>query len=258
MIHRILFILGVFPVLAASAQTVEYVRPLSDVARFLTINQERNLEHRLLDLFPLRTLHHAAHGSGKIMEKRITYEILKQHGAKYAVVIFSGSWKNEVSQLGIFRLQAGGYPSPIYHSRSWHSNYSDSYHEIQSMPLGKENVILVKEGENGKSPFVIASLFSFHDKRSAEEIKEVVIINDLTPRLPRLKAIVDFPLKSLYGQSIKLQKTSDHLLLQAADVELAWNHENAPKAIEFWEYNKTSRKFIESRSTERIPVMTRE
>jgi hypothetical protein len=223
---------------------MKYVRPLSDVAALLSIRQERNLERTLGELFPARTLHHAAHGSGKITEERITYEVLKQRGAKYAVVIFSGSWKSEASQLVIYRLEAGGYPKAIYHSRSWRSNYSDSYHEIQSMSLGKENVILIKEGENGKSAFVIASLFNFWEKKSDEKTVGYFILNDLTPHLSRLKAIVDFPLKPLYGQNIKLQKMPDHLLLQAADVELSWNHDNAPKAIEFWKYDKASRKFV--------------
>ena len=258
MIHRISIILAVFLVGAASAQVVEYVRPLSDVAALLSIRQERNLERTLGELFPARTLHRASHGSAKLSEERITYEVLKQRGAKYAVVIFSGSWKSEASQLAIYRLEAGGYPTPIYHSRSWRSNYSDSYHEIQSIALGKENVILIKEGENGRSPFVIASLFNFHERKTDENTKGFVMINDLTPHLPRLKALVDFPLKPLYAQGIKLQKMSDHLLLQAADVELSWNHENAPKAIEFWKYDKTTRKFVTPKTTLQTPAMTRQ
>ncbi len=256
--RRILIILTVFLAGAASAQVVEYVRPLSDVASLLSIRQERNLERTLGELFPARTLHHAAQGSGKLSEERITYEVLKQRGAKYAVVIFSGSWKSEASQLAIYRLEAGGYPSAIYHSRSWRSNYSDSYHEIQATSLGKENVILIKEGENGKSAFVIASLFSFHELKGDEQTKGFALVNDLTPHLTRLKALVDFPLKPLYAQAVKLQKISDHLLLQAADVELSWNHDNAPKAIEFWKYNKATRKFIIADNSPGIPAMTKQ
>ncbi|MFI5263766.1 MAG: hypothetical protein ACHQM6_04550 [Candidatus Kapaibacterium sp.] len=237
---------------------VEYVRPLSDVAHLLSIRQERNLERTLGELFPARTLRSAVRGSGKMTEERITYEVLKQHGTKYAVVIFSGSWKNEASLMAIYRLESGGYPTPIWHTRSWHSNYSDSYHEIQAMPFGKENVILIKEGENGKSPFVIASLFSFHEKRGDEHTKGFVSINDLTPHLTRLKALVDFPLKPLYAQGVKLQKLPDHLLLQAADVELLWNNDNASKAIEFWKYDKTTRKFVTPKNQSQSPAMTRQ
>ena len=237
---------------------MEYVRPLNDVAHLLTIRQERNLERTLGELFPVRTLRSAVHGSGKMSEERITYEVLKQHGSKYAIVIFSGSWKNEASQMAIFRLEAGGYPTAIYHSRHWHSNYSDSYHEIQAMPFGKENVILIKEGENGTSPFVIASLFSFHEKKGDDVIKGSVSINDLTPHLSRLKALVDFPLKPLYAQGVKLQRLPDRLLLQAADVELLWKHDNAPKAIEFWKYDKTTRKFVTPKNESQSPAMTRQ
>ena len=257
MIHRIVFILGLFLLHTASAQVVEYVRPLSDVSMLLSIRQERNLERSLGELFPVHALHRASRGSGKLTEERITYEVLKQRGAKYAVVIFSGSWKNEASQLAIYRLEAGGYPTPLYHSRSWSSNYADSYHEIQSMALGRENIILIKEGENGKSPFVIASLFTFHEKKGDEQTKGFISVNDLTPHLARLKALVDFPLRPLYGQHIKLQKLSDRLLLQAADVELSWNASNAPKAMESWNYDKASHKFITPK-TSQIPAMTKQ
>jgi hypothetical protein len=246
--------LAVFPGWWASAQPIEYVRPLSSVAHLLSIRQEQNLERTLGELFPLWTLHHTLHGAGKITEKRITYEVLKQRGTKYAVVIFSGSWKSEASQLAIFRLEAGGYPAPVYHSRSWRSNYSDSYHEIQSLALGKENIILLKEGENGRSPFVIASLFSFREKKGDEDQKEYFAINDLTPCLPRLKALVDFPLKPLYAQAVKLEKFSDHLRLQAADVELTWDKNNAPRAMEFWHYNMSSRKFV-AENNSMMPVV---
>lgn len=254
---RIALILTFFALQTASAQVVEYVRPLSDIAHLLSIRQERNLEHTLGELFPVHALHHTARESGKILAERITYDVIKQRGVKYSVVIFSGSWKTEASQLAIFRLEAGGYPSLVYHSRNWRSNYSDSYHEIQSMALGKENVILIKEGENGKSPFVIASLFIFHEKKGDENTKGYFTINDLTPHLPRLRALADFPLKPLYGQAVKLQKMPDHLLLQAADVEFSWDRNNAPKAIEFWKYDRSSRKFITAHSVNAIPVMTK-
>jgi hypothetical protein len=249
--------LTVFALQTASAQVVEYVRPLSDIAHLLSIRQERNLERSLGELFPVHTLNHTAHGTGKILAEHITYDVIKQRGVKYSVVIFTGSWKTEASQLAIYRLEAGGYPSPVYHSRNWRSNYSDSYHEIQSMALGKENVVLIKEGENGKSPFVIASAFNFREKKADENTKGYFTINDLTPHLPRLRALVDFPLKTLYGQAVKLQKMSDHLLLQAADVEFSWDRSNAPKALEFWKYDKFSRKFIIATSVSAIPVMTK-
>lgn len=257
--NRIGIILAVFMVRAATAQNVEFVRPLNSASQLLSITQENNLERSLGELFPSRTLHKATiqdrwdliiaersmkkSVTAKLSEKRITYDILKQHGRKYAVVIFSGSWKSEASQLQVFRIEAGGYPTALYHSRCWRSNFSDSYHEIQNMVFGKDNVILIKEGENGKSPFVIASLFNFRETRGYENTKRSFWINDLTPHLPRLRALVDFPLKSLYGQVIKLEKMSDHLRLQAADVEFSWDRNNT-KAIEFWNYDKSSRKFI--------------
>ena len=245
---------------AAFAQVAQFVRPLNSNSQLLTITQQQNLERSLDAQFPTRILHKTtiqdrwdliiAERSNKssvkkeLTDKRITYDILKQHGRKYAVVIFSGSWKSEASQLAIYRIEAGGYPTPVYHSKSWRSNFADSYHEIQSMPLGKENIILIKEGENGKSPFVIASLFSFRHRRGNENSKSYFLINDLTPHLRRLKALVDFPLKPLYGQAIKLEKSSDHLRLQAADVEFSWNSSNESKSIQFWNYYTFSRKFI--------------
>lgn len=253
---RIATILALFVFQTAAAQVVEFVRPAGSASQLLTIRQQQNLERSLGELFPARSLRRPAEGTGKISAERITYEILKQRGTKYAVVIFTGSWKSEASQLSLFRIEAGGYPAPIYHSRSWRSNYSDSYHEIQSIPSGKENVILIKEGENGKSPFVVASLFSFREKKGDEDTKGYVMINDLTPRLPRLKVITDFPLKPLYGQAIKLVRSSDQLTLQAADVEFSWDNNIAPKALEYWKYDKTSRKFVTSNSVAATPVMT--
>jgi hypothetical protein len=268
MMLRILSILIVFQASAALAQRMEYVRPIHSLAEILSIRQEQNLERTLGELFPSHILHKATiqdrwdlliaersipkSESSKLTGKRIVYDILKQHGKKYAVVIFSGSWKSDASQLVIFRIEAGGYPSAVYHSKCWRSNFSDSYHEIHSISLGKENVIIIKEGENGKSPFVIASLFSFNEKKSNEATKGYFWINDLTPHLPRLNAIVNFPMKALYCQSIKLEKMSDHLRLQAADVEFSWNQE--PKGIAFWNLAKSSRKFI-AENNDSIPVV---
>src|SRR5579872_5698268 len=113
--------------------------PISDMTKFLSTRHQQNLERILHQDFPIRTLRHITHSSGKISEEQITYEVLKQHGIKYAIVIFTGSWKTEASQLAIFRIEAGGYPSLIYRSHAWHSNYSDSYHEIKSYVFGKEN-----------------------------------------------------------------------------------------------------------------------
>ncbi len=271
---RIFVLLALFCFRSASAQTVEYVRPLHSAAQILSITQERNLERSLDQLFPTRILHKATiqdrwdliiaerssrlssnTETAKSADKRITYDVLKQHGKKYAVVIFSGTWKSEASQLAIFRIEAGGYPTQVYHSRIWRSNFSDSYHEIQSLPFGKENVVIIKEGENGKSTFVIASLFSFHERKGDENNKKASFrINDLTPHLQRLKALVDFPLKPLYGQAIKLEKMSDHLRLQAGDVELTWDSKS-PRAIESWKYDKTSRKFISENDLSMLRVV---
>jgi hypothetical protein len=242
-----IFILAILACGAASAQVVEFIRPESDISKLLSIRQEQNLDLALQKYFPLRTLRHVTHSFGKISEERIIYEILKQRGAKYAVVIFTGSWQAEASQLAIFRIEAGGYPSLIYRSHSWHSNYSDSYHEVKNFSLGKENIILLKEGEMGKSPFVVASLFSFREKRGNEDRPGYFFINDLTPQMPRLKAHVGFPLKALYAQAVKLEKDSDHLLLQAGDVEFSWDKSDALQGLLFWKYDKSSRKFTESK-----------
>ncbi|MDP4235401.1 MAG: hypothetical protein Q8919_03020 [Bacteroidota bacterium] len=251
---RIATILLLFCAQSAYSQAIEFVRPIGSVAHLLSIRQEQNLERTLGELFPARTLRRSARGIGKITEERITYDVLKQHGAKYAIVIFTGSWKQEVCQLAIFRIEAGGYPAPLHHSKCWQSNYADSYHEIQSRGFGKESVVLIKEGENGSSPFVIASVFTFRERKGSEGNPSSCSINDLTPMLPRLKALVDFPLKALYGQAVKLEKYPDHLRLQAADVELSWNKSNAAKSIKFWNYEKPSRKFVLT-NEESVPVV---
>ncbi|MEP7234039.1 MAG: hypothetical protein ABI778_01965 [Ignavibacteriota bacterium] len=258
---RILFILAVFCVGTLSARPggqapVEYVRPLSDVARLLTIRQERNLERALGRHFPARSLGRAVHGKGKIAEKRITYEVLEQRHRKYAVAILSGLWQSEASQLVIYRLGGTGNPTPIYRSRPWRSNYADSYHDIQTYPCGRETIVMIKEGENGRSPFVIASFFRFHERRSAEEGESYARIFDLTPRLGRLRAVVDFPLRPLYAQGIKLRDLGDHLVLQAADVELLWSGDHAKSAMEFWNYDHAARKFLPREISDDAPAMT--
>jgi hypothetical protein len=244
---RAFLILTIFFCTVSSAQVVEFVRPESDISKFLSIRQQQNLERKLQQCFPVRSLRHLTHSFGTLSEESITYEILKQRGVKYAVVFFTGSWKTEASQLAIFRIEAGGYPSLVYRSHPWHSNYSDSYHEIKSYVFGKENIILLKEGEMGQSSFVVASLFTFREKRGNEDKPGYFFINDLTPQMPRLKAHVGFPLKALYAQAVKLEKDSDHLLLQAGDVEYTWDKVDPLRGLSFWKYDKSSRKFTESR-----------
>ena len=230
-------------IISASAQTIEFVRPEHDISGLLSIKHQQNLERSLEKQFPLRTLRHRTQGSGKISAECITYDIIKQHGKKYAVVIFTGSWKLEASQLAIFRIDGGGYPNTIYRSYCWHSNFSDSYHEIQSIMLGKENVILIKEGEMGSSPFALASVFTFREKHGDEDHPGYFFINDLTPKMPRLKAYAGFPMKALYAQAVKLQKNSERVILQAADVEFSWTKSKA-EGMNFWSFEKYSRRFV--------------
>jgi hypothetical protein len=237
-----IIILSVLIASAASAQSVEFVRPVNDISKYLTAVQQSNLEKSLKQNFPIRRLRHTAHETAAMTSERITYDLIKQHGSKYAIVIFAGSWKSEVSQLAIFRIGTTGYPTKLYRSWAWHSNFTDTYHEIKSMPFGNANVILIKEGEIGKSPYVIASLFTFRDKRATEEHSASFAINDLTPSMPRLKVHVGFPLKALYAQEIKMEKNSDYITLQAADVEFSWQH-NPASGMMFWKYDKSSRKF---------------
>ena len=244
---------------SAFSQTVEFVRPVNDISSLLTVNQQQNLERSLDNLFPVRTLHrivkaqeddyrfipmgskHKLASSPLPKQKRITYSVIKQHGKKYAVVIFTASWKNEASQMAICKIGSGGYPTSIYRTHSWHSNFSDSYHEIQTIPVGKENILLIKEGQMGKSSYVVSSVFSFRQVATNEAGKYYCVINDLTPKMPRLKASAGFPLKTLYAQNVKLEKKADELTLQAGDEEYSWQKNSS--GLNFWKYDKTSRKF---------------
>lgn len=247
---NILIIFPFFIISCAVCQTLEFVRPVHDISNLLSIKQEQNLEHRLTKLFPLGALRRTCHGKDKLLSQRITYDVIRQHGRKYVLVIFTGSWKNEASQFAMFRLD-GNSPSVVHRSFCWHSNFSDTYHEIQSLPFGKEHIILIKEGEMGKSPFALASVFSFREKPGDEDHPGYFYINDLTPRLPRLKVHAGFPFKALYAQAVKIEKDSDHITLQAADVEFSWNLDSG-RGLNLWRYDKTSRKFLPEESLSAI------
>jgi hypothetical protein len=242
-------LLVVFVGTGFAQRRVEFVRPLQTDPQILTVRQGKIFERELERFFPIRSLQRTAIGEGTISGERITYKLLKQRREKYAVVIFSGSWRSEASQLGIFRIEAGGYPTPVYRSHNWRSNYTDTYHEIQSISLGKDNIILIKEGEMGQSRFVVSSIFSFREKRGDDIHRGYCTINDITPAMPRLKAHVGFPLKALYAQAVQLEKHEalphDYITLQAGDVEFTWENNSAGNGLVHWQYDRTSRSFLQ-------------
>jgi hypothetical protein len=185
------------------AQQVQFIRPDETKFTVLSTKEERSLERQLANDFPTFVLRRKARGSGKAIAKRITYDIVKQHGKKYILAVFNAKWENYASQLSLYRYSQGSIVK-LYKSRSWLATYFG--YSFEEAKVGRESVILFREGSKEQGSFTLASVFTFSDQDS------MAAIRDLTPKMPSLSVRTDFPFRPLLAKNISLRSSAEYLL----------------------------------------------
>jgi hypothetical protein len=137
-----------------------------------------------------------------------------------------------VNVLAIYRMEDGA-PNQVWRSKPWEGSYYTL--NFQTAKIGNRTVVLFQEGgANGE--FGLASAFTFQNNPKG------LIMRDLTPSLPWLRASTHFPLRPLYGQSIALRMQNDDLVLTASDQE--YNiFANTLRQSRTWKYNAKRYRF---------------
>jgi hypothetical protein len=190
-------------VVPISAQQIQFIRPDETGFTILSAKEERSLERQLASDFPTSVLRRKAHGNCPVIARRITYDIVKQRGKKYILATFNAKWENYASQFSLYRYSQRS-TAKLYKSRSWRAGYFG--YSFEEVKIGKESLILFREGNKEQGSFTLASVFTFSDQDS------IAAIRDLTPKMPSLSVRTDFPFRPLLAKNISLQSSAEYLL----------------------------------------------
>ena len=205
----------------------------------VTAREAWRIEHFLEAIFPVRQMRRYAWLGGRPAEfpvsRQVTYAVISQQGIQFVLVGYRAEWKateartTAVNDLAIYRMEPSG-PNQVWRSRPWQASYSAlHFHAAKS---GWRNVILFQDG-SAVEAFALASVFSFYNAPHG------LLIRDLTPTFPWLRARERFPLRTIYGQDItfRLDGRGD-LFLSASDEPYHPNSSGLIRQTQSWKFNK--------------------
>ena len=237
---------------AVRAQSVEFDgRSAHDVS--IPEHTYRRIEHFLSHVFPMRQMKRYTHNSGAAKSRRASYEVISQSGIDFVLVGYSAQWNEPVNELAIYRMEDGG-PNQVWRSRPWEGT-ADNLH-FHSVNANGRNVILFQEG-GAEGEFGLASVFTF------KNAPEGLLLHDLTPELPWLRARAHFPFRPLYGERIsmramnaseevgsaKLKKMENvAIVLTASDEEFNLGMTRLVRPARSWKYNTQHNRFERMKS----------
>ncbi|MDP4200004.1 MAG: hypothetical protein Q8902_10600 [Bacteroidota bacterium] len=183
------------------------------------------------------------HRSQVPLLKKAVYTIVEQDGIRFVLVGFTTQWTWRLSSnvFAAYRLEHGA-PNQVWRSRPWEATYDQL--SFKTAMVGRRSIVLFQEGGDAKvttnsggydstyrvHQFGLAGVFTFQNK------PEGLIVNDLTPSLPWLRAFTHFPFRPLYGTSITLSQNDSRLMLSASDQEYQIGLETAVRPARTWQY----------------------
>ncbi len=201
---------------------------------------ERRIERFLGHMFPMRQMRRYARevddrpAPSRPTERSIAYTVISQEGMRFIVAGYTARWNEPVNVLAIYRMEPAG-PNQVWRSRPWQASYSGI--EFRVAMEGARNIVLFKEG-GAEDGFVLAGIFSFLNEPSG------LLIRDLTPSLPWLRAEARFPFHPLYAQRVQLESGEDHsLILTASDEAYNVSMTSYVQPRRAWRYNRTHERF---------------
>jgi hypothetical protein len=190
-------------------------------------NRERQRIERFLSaVFPMKPMKRLEHTSDRPISRRASYSVISQDGTKFVLVGVTARWEQTLNVLAIYRMEDGA-PHQVWRSKPWEGSYYGLH--FQTAKAGNKTVVLFQEG-GADNDFGLASVFTFQNDPKG------LIVRDLTPSLPWLRAYTHFPMRPLYGKAIALRMQNDDLLLDASDQDyniLA----NTMRQSRTWKYN---------------------
>jgi hypothetical protein len=205
------------------------------------------IERFLTRMFPTRRMRRFAHVAGETRLTRlrqVTYEVITQEKINYVLAGYSAQWNEPIHELAIYRVEPDG-PNQVWRSRLWEGNASDLH--FFAAPASGRNVVFFQEG-GAEGTFSLASVFTFKNAPSG------LLLHDLTPELPWLRARAYFPFRTLYGEQISMRvepdgsqtlKNSDknEVVLSASDEEFNLGMSQVIRPRRSWKYNSLRNRF---------------
>ena len=229
-------LLGPKPTSAQQVQFTKLQAQSQGEGTEITAKESSRIERFLSRVFPTRAMKRFDHDHDKAIARRVSYAVVSQQGRRFVVAGFSGRWRDAIDVLGIYRLEKTG-PNQVWRSTPWQSNYYGW--RFTNIDLGSKALLLLQEGAE-ENNFGLASIISFQNAEKG------LIIHDLTPSLPRLRAFTSFPFRPLYAQDIKLRMSDDTkpaIILSASDEEFELSSYNGVRPTTEWRYNRARSRF---------------
>ncbi len=217
----------------------------------LSEREGKRIERFLSAVFPIRTMRRMEHKSTAPFSRQAVYTVVEQDGTRFVLVGFTAEWtpsvgagrKLSTNVFAAYRIE-GGAPNQVWRSKPWEATYS--HLDFKTASVARRAVILFQEG-GAPDEFSLASVFTFQNK------PEGLVINDLTPSLPWLRAFTHFPFRPLYGSAISLTQTDSHLTLSASDQEYQVGLATTIRPERSWQYVPRRDRF-ERLPHARIPI----
>ncbi len=213
---------------------------IEDEGTTFSIREQLRVERFLAHVFPIRVMKRfAVHEEGKETIERgnarhITYSVISQGGLRFILAGFTSRWNNGVNVLAIYRIE-DGWPNQVWRSRPWQGSYDGL--RFSSAKIGSRNILLFQEGSD-PNEYGLAGVFSFENEPKG------LILRDLTPSLPWLRASTRFPFRPLLAQHIALKLDEEkELILTASDEEYNMNQTTLVRPFRSWKYNKARSRF---------------
>ncbi|HEX5316511.1 MAG TPA: hypothetical protein VFX22_07670 [Candidatus Kapabacteria bacterium] len=237
------------------AKQTEFSRESPEVSGsevHITPREERRIEHFLEAVFPERQMRRFAWLGGRTAEfpvsRHVTYAVISQQGLQFVLVGYRAEWKAgeereaAVNELAIYRMEPAG-PNQVWRSRPWAANYSALH--FRAAKSAWRTVILFQDGDQEgehAGEFALASVFSFYNTPTG------LLIRDLTPTLPWLRAHERFPFRTIYGQDITFRINSDgELFLSASDEPYFQGKSTHIRQSRSWKFDNSRGRFDLSR-----------
>jgi hypothetical protein len=208
----------------------------------LTQREQARIERFLTHVFPTRQMRREAGCWDTPKSRHVTYSVISQEGLRFVLAGYNAEWKQDdkvkqsVNMLAIYRIEDGA-PNQVWRGRPWMATYDGlqfSSAKANAKSRGEKNIVLFQEGGSSGN-FGLASVFSFHNELHG------LIINDLTPSLPCLRASTRFPFRPLYGRQIGLRANvgdQRDLILSANDEQFKINNEELIAPHCAWKYKR--------------------
>lgn len=207
--------------------------------------EEWRVEHFLAYMFPVRELRRVAFEKNRDLtfwpaSRSVKYAVVEQQGYQFVLVNYRAKWQAAnsgtamISLLAIYRIERGG-PNQVWRSRPWLATYRDAH--FLTAKSGWRNVVFYQEGGNA-GEFGLASVFTFYNKPAG------LLLHDLTPTIPWLRAEARFPFRPLYGEEISMRRNAAReLILRTHDEAFNLSMSQRVRPSRSWLFSRARDRF---------------